>query len=519
MRICIIQLTPYCPVKIFSNYYFESFFWSTFQKILTAIVGFISVPLLLGYYGKVEYGILGIATACNGYMHLLDLGINTGAVKYFSQWRTDGKTELINHVARTNITFYGIISIINILFLIALALWGESLFSVSHEQFQLLRICFFIIACFSVFSWGATTFNQLLISNLQMAFTMQMQCLVALLKALLIAMVFILHLTLTQYFFLLTGVVALLIFPYSAKCRRMGLISSLRPAFYWGEFKSVFFFSMSIFALSLFQMTATQSRPIVLSIFAIDGAGTVAEYKIMEMIPQLIIMIGGTFSGIFLPKTSAMMATGNQLLIANFAYKWTKYTSIIVNILTIPFALCATEVLTAYVSSSYSYLSGWLILWCFTVLIQMHTTPGNALVLASGKTRLLVITNGISCGISVILNVYLAPYYGVGAAVISYFFYVSVVISLYYLGYYKKLFNLSRLKMFLSFAKPTILSILLYLLILIIPFPYDYFHICGERTTSIVLCIVKTLLWLIPYFLLLFVSKVIRLSEFKINEK
>lgn len=66
-----------------NNYYFSSFFWSTFQKIINAIVGFISVPLLLGYYGKAEYGILGIATACNGYMHLLDLGMNTGAVKFF----------------------------------------------------------------------------------------------------------------------------------------------------------------------------------------------------------------------------------------------------------------------------------------------------------------------------------------------------------------------------------------------------------------------------------------------------
>ena len=81
-------------MELRNNYYVSSFFWSTFQKVVSAIVGFISVPLLLGYFGKADYGILGIATACNGYMHLMDLGMNTGAVKFFSQWEAEGKTGL-----------------------------------------------------------------------------------------------------------------------------------------------------------------------------------------------------------------------------------------------------------------------------------------------------------------------------------------------------------------------------------------------------------------------------------------
>ena len=77
------------------NYYFSSFFWSTLQKILTAIVGFVSVPLLLKYYGSENYGILSLAMACNGYMHLLDLGMNVGAVRYFSLWWSQNNTEKI----------------------------------------------------------------------------------------------------------------------------------------------------------------------------------------------------------------------------------------------------------------------------------------------------------------------------------------------------------------------------------------------------------------------------------------
>ena len=118
-----------------NNYYLSSFFWSTQAKILNAILGFISIPLLLGYYGKADYGILSIATACNAYMHVLDLGMNTGAVKFFSQWRAEGKDRLINNVARTNYTFYILISAVNILGLLVLAWWGEGLFSITPGQF------------------------------------------------------------------------------------------------------------------------------------------------------------------------------------------------------------------------------------------------------------------------------------------------------------------------------------------------------------------------------------------------
>ncbi len=40
-----------------NNYYLSSFFWSTVSKLLNAVWGFITVPLLLGYFGKAEYGL------------------------------------------------------------------------------------------------------------------------------------------------------------------------------------------------------------------------------------------------------------------------------------------------------------------------------------------------------------------------------------------------------------------------------------------------------------------------------
>ena len=119
-------------MKSGNNYYLSSFFWSTVSKLLNAVLGFITVPLLLGYFGKAEYGVIAIATSWNGYMHLLDLGMNNGTVKFFSQWAAKGDRANIYRVARTNITFYLFVALVNAVLLLALALWGEFLFSVSH---------------------------------------------------------------------------------------------------------------------------------------------------------------------------------------------------------------------------------------------------------------------------------------------------------------------------------------------------------------------------------------------------
>lgn len=498
-----------------NNYYFSSFFWSTLQKILNAVLGFISVPLLLGYYGKAEYGILAIATACNGYMNLLDLGMNTGAIKFFSQWKAEGKQDLIYRVARTNITFYLIIACINIFGLVALAIWGESIFSITHEQFLQLRMCLYIIALFSIFSWGTTTFNQLLIADKQIAYTMQIQCIQTVLKTLLIFVALWANLSLTVYFLLLTAILTLLLVPYTIKCRKDNLIDSLKPATYWKDFKIVLAFSLSILALSFFQMTSSQSRPIILSIFSANGAETVSEYRIIEVIPQLIIMIGGTFSSIFLPKTSELVAQKNQQAIQAFAYKWTVWTSVLANVLTIPFILCASDVLSAYVGVEYASLSHWMSIWCLTVLVQIHTTPGNALVLAYGRTKPLVITSAFACIISMVVNALLSSYYGVGSAVIGYFIYVIFVIGSYYAVYYKKLIGLSRWKMFRSFLIPTSLAIGILFLVTFIPIHQEYFTTFPIRFQYISNCIVKTLLWLVPYCILLVIFHIVDIKSLK----
>lgn len=498
------------------NYYVSSFFWSTLSKVLNAVFGFVSVPLLLGIFGKAEYGLLSIATACNGYMHLMDLGMNTGAVKYFAQWQAEGKKDLIYRVARTNITFYLLISLINILGLLALAIWGESLFAVTHEQFIQLRYCFYILALFSSVSWLTTVYTQILTAFKKVTFTMQVQCVQALLKGFLIILVLLFGLSLIQYFFYLTLIVSCAIIPYMIKSKKDGYIDSHKPATYWGDFRVVLTFSLALFALSLFQVTATQSRPIILSILADNGAETVADFRIVEVIPQFIITVCGTFISIFLPKSSEMMIINTKEEIQDYVNGWTVKTTILVCILCFPFVVGATEILCAYVGADYNYLARWLQLWCFFLIFQMHSTPAFSFVLANGRTKILVIGTAIACVVSIAINVLLCKFMPVGSAIIGYVIYLLCLIGVYYFIYYKKYLGLKRMPIFMSFLRPLLIGCLC----CILPFSINvqgifYSFVKSARLEYILEFFSLCLLWFIPFCVIIFVTKTIRLSEIR----
>lgn len=224
-------------------------------------------------------------------------------------------------------------------------------------------------------------------------------------------------------------------------------------------------------------------------------------------------MIGGTFSGIFLPKTSEMVANKDEKTMHIFAYKWTTYTTTIIAMMCFPFILCSSEVISAYVGPEYTYLSKWLIIWCLTVLIQMHTTPGNALVLAHGKTKILVFVTATACIISMLINIWLCKYYDAGSAIIGYFIYTLIIIGLYYISFYKKLLKLSRWKLFKSFARPVLVAIVVFVVVYKIPISISIFNSLNERLAYILVCIIKSAIWIIPYIILLNILKIIDFKQ------
>lgn len=488
------------------KYIASAFIWGVIAKFLDAGLKFLTIPLLLSYFGKEDYGLLTLAIATNAYMQLLNMGMNTGAVKFFSQWIAVQNYEMISRVSRTNLSVYLGIGLINSIALLFLSFFGESIFKVTAQQFISFKYLLWILAGFSILNWVIFVFNQLLIADEKVGFTQQIMSIKSILNLVVVLITITFKWSIIQYFSVNLFVNSLVVLPYYFICRRSNLMQSLIPAFYWKDFSVVFKYSIAIFAMSLFQFTAAQSRPLVLAMYSSQGVSVLSEYRVIEVFPIFIISLGGMLISILLPKTSKAIQSNDQLAIENIAYKGTKYTSMLVSFLCFPIILNASELLIMYVGEEYVHLSKWLVLWVFTLVFFLHNSPVASLVLATGKTRMLVYSSAIACVISIVLNAILCSIYNVGSAVIGYAVYIIIQILFYYFYFNKKVLHLDSLRVFEAFIFPSTLGILAAFLIYILPL---------EFSNLVILILLKTTIWITIYACLLFGFKLLKYPEIK----
>ena len=53
------------------------------SKVFDAAIKFITIPLLVGFFGKLDYGLIALAFSLNAYLRLMELGMNVGAIRFF----------------------------------------------------------------------------------------------------------------------------------------------------------------------------------------------------------------------------------------------------------------------------------------------------------------------------------------------------------------------------------------------------------------------------------------------------
>ena len=205
---------------------------------------------------------------------------------------------------------------------------------------------------------------------------------------------------------------------------------------------------------------------------------------------------------IFLPKTSRAIQNNDRAAVERMAYEGTKYTSILVAVLCFPVMLSAKELLMLYVGPEYVHLALWLFLWVFTLTLSLHNSPVSSLVLATGKTKMLVFSTAIASAISIVINALLTSKYGVGSAVIGYLTYIIIQVSFYYLYFNSKVLGLKSMRVFKSFIIPTCLGLVCFVAVYFIKIEIDLL---------ILKIVVKTIIWGLFYLLLLLCFKVVDL--------
>ena len=119
---------------------------------------------------------------------------------------------------------------------------------------------------------------------------------------------------------------------------QLPLLSLILPGWNWYPFRKILKYSLAIFAMGIFQMTANNLRPLLLGRFSRDGVEVLTDYRVIQTIAMLVIAIGGVFMQVLLPSTSKHYADGNQRKLDEIVYDGTKYITLLLSL--IVFILC-----------------------------------------------------------------------------------------------------------------------------------------------------------------------------------
>lgn len=449
--------------------------WSTLTNIVNAIYGFISVPILINYFGKAEYGLIGLAMSVNVYMNLMDMGFNSTNVRFFSNWLAQKNYDRLLKGFQTSLSFYGIIGIINVVVLLIIAFFSESIFNVTPQQDAILKNLFYILALSAFCQWFSSCFDQLIKATENVAWIQKRTLFTKVLMVIVLFATIWMHLSIELYYFL-TCMAALSIVPMSiSKIKRETPFINFKPKWDKLAFKEMLPYCLNIFSFSLFQFSFYNLRPVFLGI---QGTiESVADYRILNGIIGAVTMLGGAFMGILLPSTSKVVANHDKKAYYRMAYDGTKYISILICFCCFGMMSVGSEVLTLYVGDSYLYLIPWLNLWLLCTL-GTHNQAISSLILAGSDIRAISYNSVIASIIGLISAWFLIPYYQIGGVCIAFAIYMIIQLAFYYIYYWPRKMKIDSLKIFKkSFIPFVVVGIVLFYIIHNINFTINMFFL------------------------------------------
>lgn len=442
---------------------FSGVAWSIIQNILSILYGIVSVPFLLNYFGKEEYGLIGIAMSVNVYIQLLDMGMTDSNVRYFSEYIAKKDEDSIQKLLSMNYLLYLCIGLVNTILLVVLSLFTGTIFNVSAEQSLVLRNLLWVLALNATFSWLSACFGQYLQANDLISWIKKRNSFLKLLQFIILMLTIQLHWDILTYFVCYTFAMTIILPWTVAKVKEVGPTIRLKLGFDKETFHTVIPYALSVFSFSIFNFITMNSRTVILGIM--KGPSSVADYNILYAITSVASLISGTFMAVLLPMVTKMAVTNDSQGINMIANKGTKYANLLISLVIFALIVGAKDIMNLYVGSGYDQLIVWLELW-LVVLLLSHRNVMTSLVFTEKKLTQVAVMGAFAMLCAIIAYIFLTPYIGVGAVVIGFAIHELIHTLFYYTYFLPKKFRIDTLNVALRSVLPTWITIAISALII-----------------------------------------------------
>lgn len=437
--------------------------WSILLNVVNGVYGFIAVPILIRYFGKAEYGLIGIAMSINVYMRLMDLGFNSTNLRFFATWLAKGDKEKVKKLFQTSLAFYGSVGLLNAAILFVLSFFTQELFNLTIEQDQTLKVLMYILAVSALVSWFSSCFDQLISATENVAWIKKRTLLPKFLQISVLFITVFAKLSIGWYYFL-TSFAVFVIVPLSIKkIQKETPFVSFIPKFDWTTLKEMLPYALNIFSFSFFQFSFYNLRPVLLGVQG--TVESVADYNVLNGIIGAATMFSSVFMGALLPSSTKAVAQQNKEAFYRVAYDATKYISIVLCFCIFAIMAVNRELLTIYVGDSFLYLIPWLNVW-LVCMMGVHNQAISSLILAGSDIRAISYSSIFASTVGLVLAWFLIPVFLIGGVVIAFVVYQTIQLSFYYFYYWPKKMQINSWRVFYySFAPYFMLGFVLCLFV------------------------------------------------------
>lgn len=447
--------------KVFKNIY-----WSYLLTFCSSVYGFITVPLLLKYFGAEEYGLINLAISMNVYIQLLDMGFSGTNVRFFSTWLAQKEYHKVSRLFSTSFSYLSMIGLINAVLLYVVSLFCDDFFDLTKEQTFVMKDLLYILIVNAILSWSTSVFDQVIKAGEHIAWLQKRAFIPLCIQVISVVLTLTLHLSLQTYF-LITILSTLIIVPFTVfKLKKEFSFISFVPQFDIQIIKEIFSYSLSVFSFGIFQFSMQNLRPIILG--AQSTLSSVSDYKIIMGIVGIVLSISGNFFGILLPTSSRILSEGNISAQNFLVYKGTKYVTLLLSFLIFGGILVSAPLLSLYVGHEYSYLEIWLSVSLLSLFVN-HNQAISSLIFSQTNLVSIAIMSCISMTIGLSLSWVLAPHFGVGSVVVGYMIYAVFQTLFYYLYYWPQKMHLNSFLIFKgSFLPPVAVGFICFFILKIL---------------------------------------------------
>lgn len=387
--------------------------------IVSLCIGFITVPFIVKSLGTSEFGVYSLTASLVGYLSILDFGMHNVVVRYVAKYNVNNeKKEQANFLA-TALIIYSIISIIviiigSVIYMKIHLIFGNSL---SLEEINISRKLFVIMIINLTISLPGAVFPAIIIAHEKFVFSKTILLVKMLFRATLI--LFILYLGSRSIGLILIDLVLNLsvILINAIYCYKELKIKIKLESIDFEFIQNIINYTFYVFLASVTEQINWRVDSLILGI--LTNTTLVAVSAVAMQLITYFRTFTGSISGIFLPRTTKMVAQGyDNRELTNLLIKVGRYQLIIIGLLLTGFIFVGKQFIILWVGEDYLLAYSIFLILSISLVIPSCQSIGINILEAKKMHKFRSKIYLAISVLNIIITIFLVKVYGiVGAAV------------------------------------------------------------------------------------------------------